>query len=297
MAELRIGTCSWKYNSWRGLIYSHNNPINYLAEYAHHYNTVEIDQWFWSLFGMDKVSLPSPFTVKEYSDSVPEDFRFTIKIPNSITLTHFYRKTPTEPLISNPYFLSVELFKKFLSSIEQLRGKLGILMFQFEYLNKQKMASQKVFQSQFTDFIQQLDRDLFFAIEIRNPNYLNKDYFTFLNELKMSHVFLQGYYMPAITSIYQKFATFIKDTTVIRLHGPDRFDIEKLSGGNWDKILELRNKELSDVAQMVNDLLNRKVNVYVNMNNHYEGSAPLSIKRLEKFLEETRSQDHLNPEF
>lgn len=297
MAELRIGTCSWKYNSWRGLIYSHNNPINYLAEYTNHYNTVEIDQWFWSLFGVDKVSLPSPFTVQEYSDSVPENFRFTIKIPNSITLTHFYRKTPSEPLVSNPHFLSVELFEKFLSSIEQLRSKLGVLMFQFEYLNKQKMASQKVFQSQFADFIRQFDRDLFFAIEIRNPNYLNEDYFTFLNELKMSHVFLQGYYMPEITSIYQKFTTFIKDTTVIRLHGSDRSDIEKLSGGNWDKVLEPKNKELYSIAQMVNDLLNRKVDVYVNMNNHYEGSAPLSIKRLEKFLGETRSRDHLNPEF
>jgi uncharacterized protein YecE (DUF72 family) len=297
MAELRIGTCSWKYNSWRGLIYSHNNPINYLAEYASHYNTVEIDQWFWSLFGVNKVSLPSPFTVQEYFDSVPEDFRFTIKIPNSITLTHFYRKTPSEPFITNPYFLSVELFKKFLSSIEQLRDKLGVLMFQFEYLNKQKMSSQKDFQSQLADFIQQLDRDLFFAIEIRNPNYLNENYFAFLNELKLGHVFLQGYYMPVITSIYQKFATFVQHTTVIRLHGPNRSDIEKLSEGNWDKVLDPRDEELSSIAEMVNDLLNRKVNVYVNMNNHYEGSAPLSIKRFERFLGETRSPDHLNLEF
>ena len=96
---LRIGTCSWKYNSWRGIIYPEQKPVNYLQEYARHYSTVEIDQWFWSLFDADKAALPSPFTVREYMESVPRDFKFTIKIPNSITLTHFYKKEKDEPWI------------------------------------------------------------------------------------------------------------------------------------------------------------------------------------------------------
>ena len=59
MAELRIGTCSWKFPSWHGLVYSAPQGINYLQEYAAHYNTVEIDQWFWSLFRPDSVRLPT----------------------------------------------------------------------------------------------------------------------------------------------------------------------------------------------------------------------------------------------
>ena len=43
MAELRIGTCSWKFPSWHGLVYSAPKGINYLKEYAEHYNTVEVD--------------------------------------------------------------------------------------------------------------------------------------------------------------------------------------------------------------------------------------------------------------
>ena len=58
MAELRIGTCSWKYPSWEGLVYSAAEGINYLEEYAQRYNTVEIDQWFWSLHRPDGVRLP-----------------------------------------------------------------------------------------------------------------------------------------------------------------------------------------------------------------------------------------------
>ena len=96
MARLRIGTCSWKYPSWEGLVYSAPKGINYLQEYSRHYDTVEIDQWFWSLFGQDSISLPRLETVQEYVDSVPEDFQFTVKVPNSVTLTHFYKKKKSD---------------------------------------------------------------------------------------------------------------------------------------------------------------------------------------------------------
>jgi len=33
MCDLRVGTCSWKYESWRGLVYS-DTPQNYLKELA-----------------------------------------------------------------------------------------------------------------------------------------------------------------------------------------------------------------------------------------------------------------------
>ena len=66
-------------------------------------------------------------TVTEYKNSVPKDFLFTIKVPNSITLTHFYRKNKSEELIRNPYFLSSDLYSKFLDSIEPLKENVGCL--------------------------------------------------------------------------------------------------------------------------------------------------------------------------
>ena len=119
--KLRIGTCSWKYDSWKGILYSENENINYLQEYAQHYDTVEIDQWFWSLFSSTKIILPQKSLVLEYQKTVPKDFKFTIKVPNSITLTHFYNKNKSEELVKNPYFLSNELFIEFLESIEAIK--------------------------------------------------------------------------------------------------------------------------------------------------------------------------------
>ncbi len=43
-------------------------------------------------------------------------------------------------LVINPHFLSVTLFKEFLDLISPLRNHLGMVMLQFEYLNRQKIA-------------------------------------------------------------------------------------------------------------------------------------------------------------
>ena len=133
---LHIGTCSWKYLSWCGLVYSDTPHPDYLQEYAQHYDTVEVDQWFWSLFGPDKVLLPNPTVAAEYAAVVPDSFRFGVKMPNALTLTHFHQAAKTDPLVPNPYFLSADLLNRTLECLAPMRGKLGPLMFQFGYLNK-----------------------------------------------------------------------------------------------------------------------------------------------------------------
>ena len=286
MAELRMGTCSWKFPSWEGLVYSAPKDIDYLAEYAGRYNTVEVDQWFWSLFGEESIGLPDPADVDAYRGAVPEGFRFTIKVPNSITLTHFYKKEKADPLKTNDSFLDPSLFETFLSRIEPLRDMLGPLMFQFEYLNRQKMASQDRFQEQFEGFVRQLPTNLQYAVEIRNPNYLNGSYLQFLDRSGLSPVLLQGYYMPSVLDLYKTWRSFLfgLDVVVVRLHGPDRQGIEKQTGKRWDQIVAPRDEELGSVADMVRELLDHDVDVYLNVNNHYEGSAPLTIERIGKLM-------------
>ncbi|MBN2430982.1 MAG: DUF72 domain-containing protein [Acidobacteria bacterium] len=284
MSQLRIGTCSWKFDSWIGLVYSEGVGKHYLREYAGKYNSVEVDQWFWSLHGVDTITLPRDKVVREYVDSVTRDFRFTVKVPNSITLTHFYRQAKSEPLAENPHFLSPTLFERFLSSLVGMEAQLGMLIFQFEYLNKKKMPSQDEFQRRFTEFFRLCDRRLPSAVEIRNPKYLNDDYFRFLQANGLSAVFLQGYFMPPITEIYDRFGGYLQAPAVIRLHGPDREGMEEKTGGRWNRLVVHRDEELDAICEMVNDLLHRNLDVYLNVNNHYEGSAPLTIERIKERL-------------
>jgi uncharacterized protein YecE (DUF72 family) len=121
---LRIGTCSWKYPSWKGLVYSRATGIDYLAEYATRCNTVEVDQWFWAL--------PEPVIAEQYASVTPADFRFTVKLPNSLTLTHLYPTKAEPALRPNPQFLSVPLFQDVLARLQPLHQRIGMLMLQLQ---------------------------------------------------------------------------------------------------------------------------------------------------------------------
>ena len=279
-----MGTCSWKYDSWRGLVYSDAPRINHLAEYARKHDCVEVDQWFWSLFGPDKVVLPHPEVVAEYASNVPADFRFGVKMPNALTMSHFRPKFRSDTLIRNPHFLSVPIVRAFLESLAPLRSNLGPMMFQFGYLNKKMMPSQSEFLERLGAFVAELPKDYGWCIETRNPNYLNDAHFGFLRDQGLGHVFLHGYYMPPIFEIYSKFADQLTDNVVIRLHGPDREGIEERTGGDWSKIIEPRDADLDALAGMLKDLKSRRKMVWLFGNNHFEGCAPLTIARIKQRL-------------
>lgn len=287
MSALHIGTCSWKYDSWIGLVYSPEVGRDYLREYARRYDTVEVDQWFWSLHGPDKISLPQPAAVREYAASVPPEFRFTIKVPNAVTLTHFYCKTREEPLRENPHFLSRPLFLDFLDSLGPLRPQVGAFIFQFEYLNRHKMPSQQEFLRRLAGFFEGLRPGIPCAVEVRNPNYLDRPYFEFLAERQLAPVFMEGYFMPGIVPIYGRYRDLVREMAVIRLHGPDRAGMETRSGKDWSRLLEPKDEGLDAISRMIKELYDRKVDLYLNVNNHYEGSAPLTIERIRQRLEKS----------
>ncbi|KAB2888721.1 MAG: DUF72 domain-containing protein [Desulfobulbaceae bacterium] len=283
--SIRIGTCSWKYDSWEGLVYTRPEKRDYLAQYSRHYSTVEVDQWFWSLFESDMPVLPRDDVVREYAAAVPPGFVFTIKVPNSITLTHHYRRNKDAPLVPNPHFLSIGLMERFIRAIEPLAGHIGPLMFQFEYLNRQKMAGLHRFLELFSTFRRGLPGDYRYCIETRNPNWLRGEYFDFLAGHGLGHVFLQGYYMPPVTSVYWQVREKLVDPVVIRLHGGGREEVEHLTGNAWNRIVAPKDGELVELVKMVRDLQRHRHDIFINVNNHYEGSAPLTIKKIYAALE------------
>jgi len=200
-------------------------------------------------------------------------------MPNSLTLTHPYKS-----IAPNPYFLSPEIMKSLIHSIEPILNKVGVLMFQFEYLNNKKMKSLTVLLDKFQQLINVVDKSIQIGIEIRNANYLNKEYFQFLKENNIAHVFLQGYYMPNICKIFDDFKNLLTNTTVIRLHGYDRKGIEAETNNKWNQIVSPKDDELPNIIKMIKSLKSKDSNLYLNINNHYEGSAPLTIQKIKSLL-------------
>ncbi|MBR9979379.1 MAG: DUF72 domain-containing protein [Bacteroidetes bacterium] len=71
---------------------------------------------------------------------------------------------------------------------------------------------------------------------------------------------------------------------MLRLHGPDRKGIEERSGGKWNRIIEARDEELQHITELVQEMLACDMDVFLNVNNHYEGSAPLTIEKIRELL-------------
>jgi uncharacterized protein YecE (DUF72 family) len=294
LKHLHIGTCSWKYPEWSTVgIYPReydSKSGNFLEHYSRYFNTVEIDQWFWSLYTPGSVRLPGPRTVREYAETVPKGFLFTLKAPNSITLTHFYTKGtqakqyPEYAGKPNKHFLDLDLTRRFLRSLEPMEEKLGPIMFEFEYLNKEKMESLDAFLVALENFFQGLPEGYQYGVETRNPNYLKPSYFSLLKRFKVAHVFLEGYYMPPISTVIRSQDSLTAKHTVVRLHGPDREGIAQRAGGVWDRIRIDRSPALETIGDILKMVIDERISTFVNVNNHFEGCAPVSIAKLLRYF-------------
>jgi len=288
--KLHIGTCSWNYPEWTEIgVYTAklNRHYDYLPEYAEHFNSAEVDQWFWSLESPDMVRLPREEDVKAYAKLTPKDFKFTVKAPNSITLTHFYKQASKEFAEKpNPHFLSRKVMDAFLKSLKALGEKVAVVELEFEYLNKQKMPGVEAFFDQVGPFLDKLPADYSYAIETRNPNFISQGWFDFLRAHKTGHVFSDGGYMPSPYSLFRKFGALSLPTknVAIRLLGADRQGIERKTGKHWTEVVEPRDEAIDEMAQFVTRLFPGYYDVYAHFNNHYEGSAPLSIRTFMKVL-------------
>lgn len=281
LERVPLGTCSWNYDSWIGLAYSRKEPYSaaYLSEYSSRYPTVEVDSWFYRM--------PAPQDAREYRERTPEGFTFACKVSERISLTHERSRDKSAPLIPNPDFLSAGAYDEYLRGLAPLKDRVFLAELEFEYLNKQKMSGVDEFMKRLGAFAEAVERDIPperrvpLGIECRNANYLTREYFRFLKDTGIAHVFSEKMYLPHVYELAEKFGDLIGDRCAVRLLGGDRKEIEEKTKGEWNRIVEPK-EDLPKIADAIAELArgSRLVQVYVN--NHFEGSAPLTIERLKE---------------
>jgi uncharacterized protein YecE (DUF72 family) len=265
---MRVGTCSWNYDSWVPLVYSapKRKAAEYLREYSGRFRTAEIDSWFYKI--------PERREVEDYLSEVDEDFAFTVKATESLSLTH-ERAGRGEALSPNPDFLSPAQFATYVERIGPMLPRVQAVMLEFEYLSREKMPSLEAFIKALEGFAASVSPGIPLAVETRNKNFLEAEYFQFLASKGIAHVFSEKIYMPHVYEVYGKYSSYINGTTVIRLLGGDRKEMEARTGGRWDRIVDEK-PDKPRVAEMSKDIIYRGGRVVININNHYEGSAPLT---------------------
>src|SRR5512137_717808 len=81
-SKVFIGTSGWNYYDWKGCFYPEDvKPKEYLAHYAKHFRTTEVNYSFYHL--------PKGGTYQNWAAQVPDDFVFAVKA--SRTITHIRR--------------------------------------------------------------------------------------------------------------------------------------------------------------------------------------------------------------
>jgi len=71
---IRVGTSGWSYPTWRPGFYPEGTaPADFLAFYARHFDTVELNSTGYRL--------PSEDQFRRWAEAVPDGFRFAVKLP------------------------------------------------------------------------------------------------------------------------------------------------------------------------------------------------------------------------
>jgi uncharacterized protein YecE (DUF72 family) len=171
--KLHIGTMGWSYGFWIGNFYPDKlKPPAFLAEYAKHFDTVELDNTFYRI--------PSTSTTKTWREQTPEGFFFSAKFPRIITHVKMLRDCERE-------------VDTFISRMSQLQNKLGPLLLQFP-----SSFGAKHFPD-LQQFLSALPKGYRYAVEVRNKDWAGTKLSYLLRENGMAQTFV-GQPVPEATA-------------------------------------------------------------------------------------------------
>jgi uncharacterized protein YecE (DUF72 family) len=203
---VRVGTSSWKYPGWCATLYDSARyewrgkfarsrfERNCLAEYAEVFKTVCVDAAYYSF--------PTQQFLEQLASQVPSDFLFGFKVTDEITVKTFPNldRFGARAGKANPHFLNADLFgSSFLEPCNGIRRHVGVLIFEFTRFQPHDYAHGRDFIADLDVFLAGLPRGWPYAVELRNPHWLQPDYFSCLAKHEVTHVFNSWQAMPPVS--------------------------------------------------------------------------------------------------
>jgi len=253
-----LGTSAFTAAGWEGSFYpSGMKSQDFLSYYATQFATVEVDSTFYGC--------PSARTVNNWAARTPEDFIFSVKIPQVVTHEKALVDCDSE-------------FEEFVKTMDILGPKLGPMVFQFPSFDRWKFPKQESFLAVLIPFLNKLPADHKFVVEIRNKNWLDVRFVDVLREHNVALALTDTSFTPRPWELKQKFDLVTADFAYVRWFG-DRKGIEKQTT-TWDKTIIDRTSDLKNWVEVFKSLVsNTKVlKIFAFSNNHYAGHGPATAK-------------------
>ena len=284
-----IGGSSWKYEGWLGQIYTRERYLTRgkfsqkqfqqecLREYAETFPTVCGDFAFYQF--------PADEFWKRLFTRVPESFRFAFKVPEQITCKIYPRHARYGPQAGkdNESFLDAHMLREmFLRPLLPYREKTALLIFEFGAFGQRSFAELGEFLERLDPFLAALPAEFRYAVEIRNPEFLEKDYFACLRAHRVAHVYNAWSKMPELRhqmAIPESMtADFLVSRALLR-----RGRVYEDAVGLFQPYREIQD-ENPEARESMRVLIGRarenKQFLFLFVNNRLEGNAPLTILSL-----------------
>jgi uncharacterized protein YecE (DUF72 family) len=256
--QILLGTCAFTASGWNGAFYPKGmKSTEYLTYYSQRFETVEVDSTFYGC--------PNPKTVENWYEKTQPGFIFSVKVPQSITHEKILVDCRPE-------------FETFVETMDLLKEKLGVILFQFPCLDRWHIKDRHAFSDRLLPFLRLLPREQPFAVEIRNREWLDAEFADMLRSFNVALVLQDMGTMPEPSEI--SFDPITANFSYVRLLG-NRKQIE-LATTVWDKVVADKTEKVSDWVRHCLQVQRRGVKQYVYANNHYEGYSPATV---EKFRE------------
>lgn len=292
--EVRLGTSSWVYEGWQGLVYKKIYPKSRfakdcLAEYAAYeyqglriFRTVGIDHTFYRP--------PTSTLLAHYAFQLPEGFRVCSKVWEEITIPAYARlpRYGSKGGTANPRFLDASVCEELVlrPSVEGLGDHAGPFIFEFQ---RSGLALDE-FLSKLDRFFSRLPSGPQYAVEIRNPALLSPRYHDLLSAHGISHVYNHWSTMPPLAAQHATLGhRFTAPFVVARLLTPlgmSHADALKRASP-YTKLVEPLPRMRTETVALIRQVVAEQRSIYVLANNRAEGNAPLTVQALVELLRST----------
>lgn len=279
---LRLGTMSWSFEGWRGLVYGADASPKLLAEgglaaYAQHplLGAVEINRSFYE-------PLPARH-FQALAAQVPERFRFLVKAHEQCTLVRFpsharYGKRQGD---ANERYLDAGYAANAVvaPAVEGLGDKLGALLFQFP---PQHAGEPSEFAERLHRFLTALPRGVPYAVELRTPELLTERYARALESAGALHAHNVWGAMPSVLLQARLIPPAARRPLIVRwlMRRGDDYEGARSRFLPFKQLAEPDLPNRDAIATLVAKALAREVPAFVLINNKAEGCAPESAFEL-----------------
>jgi uncharacterized protein YecE (DUF72 family) len=282
---MRLGTSSWNFAGWRGLVYAEQAPTSQLARhglaaYARHplLRTVGLDRTYYAPIAAADFAA--------YAEVVPDDFRFLVKAHELCTLAFFRgtgryadRKGARNDLFLDSAYAAEQVVGP---CLQGLGAKAGPILFQFPPQSVRLLGGPERFAKRLGRFLHELPRGSLYAVELRNAELLTPAYATALTESGAVHCFNVHPTMPPLDVQQRRVASDAAAALVVRwmLHPTQRYDAATVRYKPFDRIIDPDPVSRNAIAMLCLETAAAARPAYVVVNNKAEGSSPLSIQHL-----------------